>query len=94
VVGLFLNFKIVSITINVVLSSFFLMAIVFKLFLALVGSRFELFQAVTKEEVRNVVDDELPIYTIHLPVYKEDKLIKKLIWNLQSLDYPAGEAGY
>jgi cellulose synthase/poly-beta-1,6-N-acetylglucosamine synthase-like glycosyltransferase len=88
VVGLFLNFKIVSITINVVLSSFFLIAIVFKLFLALVGSRFELFQAVTKEEVRNVVDDELPIYTIHLPVYKEDKLIKKLIWNLQSLDYP------
>jgi cellulose synthase/poly-beta-1,6-N-acetylglucosamine synthase-like glycosyltransferase len=88
VVGLFLNFKTVSIIINVVLSTFFLVAIVFKLFLALVGSRFELFQAVTKEEVRQVNDDDLPIYTIHLPVYKEDKLIKKLIWNLQSLDYP------
>ncbi|GAB3908751.1 glycosyltransferase family 2 protein [Mucilaginibacter boryungensis] len=88
VTGLFLNFKTVSIIINVVLSTFFLVAIVFKLFLALVGSRFELFQAVTKEEVREVVDDELPVYTIHLPVYKEDKLIKKLIWNLQSLDYP------
>jgi len=88
VIGLFLSFKTVSIIINVVLSTFFLVAIVFKLFLALVGSRFELFQAVTKEEVRNVVDDDLPIYTIHLPVYKEDKLIKKLIWNLQSLDYP------
>jgi cellulose synthase/poly-beta-1,6-N-acetylglucosamine synthase-like glycosyltransferase len=88
VVGLFLNFKVVSIVINVLLSSFFLVAIVFKLFLALVGSRFELFQAVTRDEVRAVVDDELPVYTIHLPVYKEDKLIKKLIWNLQSLDYP------
>jgi len=88
VIGLFLSFKIVSITINVLLSSFFLVAIVFKLFLALVGSRFELFQAVSREEVRDIVDDELPIYTIHLPVYKEDKLIKKLIWNLQSLDYP------
>ncbi|QKJ30787.1 glycosyltransferase [Mucilaginibacter mali] len=88
VVGLFLNFKIVSIIINVILSSFFLVAIVFKLFLALVGSRFELFQAVTREEVREVVEEELPTYTIHLPVYKEDKLIKKLIWNLQSLDYP------
>ena len=38
--------------------------------------------------MRDVIDDDLPIYTIQLPVYKEDKLIKKLIWNLQSLDYP------
>jgi len=87
-VGLFLSFKMVAIIINILLSSFFLVAIVFKLFLALVGSRFELFQAVTKKEVREVADDELPVYTIHLPVYKEGKLIKKLIWNLQSLDYP------
>jgi len=87
-IGLVLSFKNTSIFINVILSSFFLVAIVFKLFLALVGSRFELHQAVTKEELRLVIDDELPIYTILLPVYKEDKLIKKLIWNLQSLDYP------
>jgi hypothetical protein len=87
-VGLVLSFKNTSILINVLLSSFFLVAIIFKLFLALVGSRFELYQAVTKEELRTVVDDDLPIYTILLPVYKEDKLIKKLIWNLQSIDYP------
>lgn len=88
VIGGMLSFVNTSIIINVILSSFFLVSIIFKLFLALVGSRFELHQAVTREEVRQVVDDELPIYTIHLPVYKEDKLIKKLIWNLQSLDYP------
>ncbi|PJJ80446.1 glycosyltransferase family 2 protein [Mucilaginibacter auburnensis] len=88
VAGLILSFANTAIIINVLLSSFFLVAIVFKLFLALVGSRFELDEAVTKKEVREVVDDELPIYTIHLPVYKEDKLIKKLIWNLQSIDYP------
>jgi cellulose synthase/poly-beta-1,6-N-acetylglucosamine synthase-like glycosyltransferase len=86
--GLVLNFKSVTIIINVSMSFFFLIAIVFKLFLSLVGSRFELYQAVSKDEVRNVVDADLPIYTILLPVYKEDKLIKKLIWNLQSLDYP------
>jgi cellulose synthase/poly-beta-1,6-N-acetylglucosamine synthase-like glycosyltransferase len=87
-VGLVLSFKNTSILINVLLSSFFLVAIIFKLFLALVGSRFELYQAVTKEELRSVVNEDLPIYTILLPVYKEDKLIKKLIWNLQSIDYP------
>jgi cellulose synthase/poly-beta-1,6-N-acetylglucosamine synthase-like glycosyltransferase len=86
--GLVLSFANTAIILNVLLSSFFLVAIVFKLFLALVGSRFELDEAVTKQEVRDIVDDELPIYTIHLPVYKEDKLIKKLIWNLQSIDYP------
>jgi cellulose synthase/poly-beta-1,6-N-acetylglucosamine synthase-like glycosyltransferase len=85
---LFLSFTRTAITLNVLISSFFLISILFKLFLALTGSRFELHQAVTKEEVKAVVDDDLPIYTIHLPVYKEDKLIKKLIWNLQSLDYP------
>jgi len=86
--GLVLNFKSVTITVNVLMSCFFLIAIIFKLFLSLVGSRFELYQAVTKEDVKELEDDDLPVYTILLPVYKEDKLIKKLIWNLQSLDYP------
>ncbi|WP_462265236.1 glycosyltransferase family 2 protein [Mucilaginibacter sp.] len=82
------NFKITAIVINVLLSIFFLISISFKLFLALVGSRFELYQAVTRADLKRTTDDELPVYTIHLPVYKEDKLIKKLIWNLQSIDYP------
>jgi hypothetical protein len=81
----FTNTLLLSMCLSVCL---FLVAITFKLFLALVGSRFELHQAVTKEEVKQVENDELPIYTILLPVYREDKLIKKLVWNLQSLDYP------
>jgi cellulose synthase/poly-beta-1,6-N-acetylglucosamine synthase-like glycosyltransferase len=86
--GLVTHFREVMIWINIVLSIFFLVAIIFKLFLSLVGSKFELYQAVTNQELRQVNNDDLPIYTILLPVYKEDKLIKKLIWNLQSLDYP------
>ena len=88
VAGLVTHFKDTSIILNIMISVFFLVAILFKMFLALVGSRFELHQAVTRDEVKELVNDELPIYTILLPVYKEDKLIKKLIWNLQSLDYP------
>ncbi|MEI6264103.1 MAG: glycosyltransferase family 2 protein [Sphingobacteriia bacterium] len=76
---------------NLFFSCFFLFAIVFKLYIALKGSRYELHQAVTKEEVRAVVNSTLPVYTILLPVYKEDKLIRKLIWNLRSLDYPRGK---
>ncbi|WP_443945381.1 glycosyltransferase family 2 protein [Pedobacter sp. AW1-32] len=86
--ALFLSFIDTTIIINIVVSTFFLVAIVFKLFLALTGSKFELFQVVSKKEVKALKNDDLPVFTIHLPVYKEDKLIRKLIWNLQSLDYP------
>ncbi|WP_233268924.1 glycosyltransferase family 2 protein [Mucilaginibacter lacusdianchii] len=86
--GFVLSFKLTATVLNIFMSVFFLITISFKLFLSLVGSKFELFQAVTKSEVKAVNNDELPVYTIHLPVYKEDKLIKKLIWNLQSIDYP------
>ena len=76
---------------NLFFSFFFLFAIVFKLYIALQGSKYELHEAVTKDEVRAVENSSLPVYTILLPVYKEDKLIRKLIWNLRSLDYPRGK---
>ncbi len=87
-VGAVLRFKDVMVILNIIMSVFFLVAIIFKLFLSLVGSRFELYQAVTKHELAHAHNDQMPVYTILLPVYKEDKLIKKLIWNLQSIDYP------
>ncbi|MEN9598076.1 MAG: hypothetical protein RL596_387 [Bacteroidota bacterium] len=85
------NFINTFIFFNLFFSCSFLFAILFKLFLALKGSRYELHETITKDEVRAVADDSLPVYTILLPVYKEDKLIRKLIWNLRSLDYPRGK---
>jgi hypothetical protein len=81
-------FKPTFISINLFASVFFLFSIVFKLYLALTGSKSELHEVVSKEEIKNVSELTLPVYTILLPVYKEDKLIRKLIWNLRSLDYP------
>lgn len=76
---------------NLFFSFIFLFSIVFKLYIALKGSKYELVEVVTREEVKAVKNDTLPVYTILLPVYKEDKLIRKLIWNLRSLDYPRGK---
>lgn len=76
------------IVINLLSSVFFLFSILFKLYLALRGSMSELHEVVTKEDTRRADETSLPVYTILLPVYKEDKLIRKLIWNLRSLDYP------
>jgi cellulose synthase/poly-beta-1,6-N-acetylglucosamine synthase-like glycosyltransferase len=85
---LVLFFSPTVIMINLLASAFFLFSILFKLFLALKGAMTELHEAVTKEDIRKLDEDSLPVYTILLPVYKEDKLIRKLIWNLRSLDYP------
>ena len=81
-------FKLTFITVNLFSSLFFLFSIVFKLYLALTGSKSELHSVVSKSEIKGVNELTLPVYTILLPVYKEDKLIRKLIWNLRSLDYP------
>jgi len=81
-------FKPTFIAINLLSSLFFLFSIVFKLYLALTGSKSELHSVVSKSEIKGVNELTLPVYTIQLPVYKEDKLIRKLIWNLRSLDYP------
>jgi len=86
-----INFVNSFIFFNLFFSFVFLFSIVFKLYIALKGSKYELVEAVTKEEVKAVKNDTLPVYTILLPVYKEDKLIRKLIWNLRSLDYPRGK---
>jgi cellulose synthase/poly-beta-1,6-N-acetylglucosamine synthase-like glycosyltransferase len=32
--------------------------------------------------------DELPIYTILIPIYKEDKVLKKLVKSIEKIDYP------
>ncbi len=85
---LIIFFKPTFIIINLMSSIFFLFSILFKLYLALTGSKSELHEVVSKSEIKGVNEATLPVYTILLPVYKEDKLIRKLIWNLRSLDYP------
>jgi cellulose synthase/poly-beta-1,6-N-acetylglucosamine synthase-like glycosyltransferase len=88
---LMLYFTATAIVLNLLSSVFFLFAILFKLYLALKGSMSELKEAVTKAEVMQVEEQTLPVYTILLPVYKEDKIIHKLIWNLRNLNYPKGK---
>ena len=88
---LMLYFTATAIVLNLLSSVFFLFAILFKLYLALKGSMSELKEAVTKAEVMQVDEQTLPVYTILLPVYKEDKIIHKLIWNLRNLNYPKGK---
>ncbi|TNF43138.1 MAG: glycosyltransferase [Cytophagales bacterium] len=77
-----------SVTINLILNFLLFCAIGFKFLLTLYGSRMETSQKISKAELAKVKDEELPFYTILLPVFRESEVIHKLVWNLRSIDYP------
>lgn len=80
----FVTLLVVSAAIN----SFYLFAIMFKFMIALVGSRYELVEHVSRHEVRALKDEELPIYTILVPLFKEANVLPKLVEGLTRLNYP------
>jgi cellulose synthase/poly-beta-1,6-N-acetylglucosamine synthase-like glycosyltransferase len=43
---------------------------------------------VTEAEVRNLNEDNLPIYTVLIPVYKEAEVLSDIIINMNRMDYP------
>ena len=43
---------------------------------------------ISDEKAAELKDEDLPVYTILLPLYREEAVVKKLINNLERLDYP------
>lgn len=43
---------------------------------------------VSKEELKSIKDEELPLYTIFIPLYKESEMLPHLLSNISKLDYP------
>lgn len=70
-------------------SAVFLASTLFKFFVALRGSRFDLVARVRPDEVQALRDDELPLYTVLVPVFREARIVGRLVENLGRLDYPA-----
>jgi cellulose synthase/poly-beta-1,6-N-acetylglucosamine synthase-like glycosyltransferase len=73
----------------IIINVCFSAGIVFKFAVAMVGARSEQRQVVTDAEVEALDDDELPMYTVLVPAYKEANVVTLLFDNLRSLDYPA-----
>ncbi|MDW8294745.1 MAG: glycosyltransferase [Aquificaceae bacterium] len=67
---------------------FYMVSVGFKLLISVVGSKSEMEQFVTEEEVRALEEKDLPVYTILVPVYKEPEVIGILIESLKKVDYP------
>ncbi|MCC7450929.1 MAG: glycosyltransferase [Anaerolineae bacterium] len=79
------------ITVSLTLNIGFFLSVLFKFAMTMTGARFERMEPVTDAEVAQLRDDELPTYTILLPVYREANIVGLLTQNLRSIDYPASK---
>lgn len=69
----------------------FLLSVLFRFVVSMAGAQFEHVRPISDEEVQALRDEELPMYTILVPVYREANVIGSLIENLRNLDYPASK---
>jgi glycosyltransferase XagB len=72
----------------IVLSLGFLVSVMFKLVVCLVGSRTPRAERRHVTEHARIPDNELPIYTILVPVFREANIVGGLIEHLRAIDYP------
>ncbi|GAA3647666.1 glycosyltransferase [Microbacterium marinilacus] len=76
-------------TVVAVASIVFLASTLFKFAVSLRGARFDLVSRVRPDEIAALSDEELPIYTVLVPVFREARIVGRLVENLGRLDYPA-----
>lgn len=61
--------------------------IIFKLWVVSKALTFSLVDF-TQEEIKAIKNKELPVYTILIPLYREEKVIKQIIKAMTAIDYP------
>jgi len=66
----------------------FLVSVLFKFVVCMVGSRYEYTESVTENDIEALRDADLPLYTILVPAYREANVVGALMANLAELDYP------
>lgn len=77
------------ITLNLVMAVFYLGNFLLKTVLVWFGSNARVVdRKVTDEEVRALRDEELPVFTVLVPMYKEPEVLPILAAALRRLDYP------
>jgi cellulose synthase/poly-beta-1,6-N-acetylglucosamine synthase-like glycosyltransferase len=84
----FLNIHSMLIAVIAVLQMFFLGSVVFKVVLSVAGAKNEVSQPVTAAEIAALRDEDLPVYSVLVPVYREPEVVGQLIGGLKNIDYP------
>jgi cellulose synthase/poly-beta-1,6-N-acetylglucosamine synthase-like glycosyltransferase len=80
------------VALNVIMSVFYLGNFVFKSILVFVGgARASDTDDIIAIEARALSDEELPVFTVLVPMYKEPAMLPMLAQSLRELDYPLGK---
>ncbi|WP_454129997.1 glycosyltransferase [Microbacterium aurum] len=72
-----------------VVSVVFLIATAFKFHVSLAGARYDAADRIDPAALEALTDEELPTYTVLVPVFREANIVHQLVTNLGALDYPA-----
>jgi len=75
--------------INIVISTFYIITILYRLFTVFCSAVKKSEVVITAEELSEYADEDLPVYTILVPLYKEQDIMKKIIHSIEQLDYPS-----
>ena len=86
--GFVFNFWRTAFIANMVVQFFYFTMSVFKFYIILLGSQRGAQFRFTDEQIAELDERSLPIYTILVPMYKEAEVLPQLIRNLERLDYP------
>lgn len=75
--------------VNIPITAFFLLVVIFRTWVGISGAASETAISVSDEEVQELAEKDLPVYSILVPIYQEAKVIGTLLRSLSNLDYPA-----
>ena len=78
-------------TLSIAVSVLFLLFVSFKFVVCMAGARRERYQAVTPEDAAALNDEDLPVYTVLAPMFREAAVVGQLVTNLAKLDYPVSK---
>ncbi len=88
VAGAFMFPHAVAPTLVALVAAFYLVSSIDRNYLLLHGIRSSAMIKVSDEEALSLTDDELPVYTVLLPVYDEPSIVANLLNGVGRLDYP------
>jgi cellulose synthase/poly-beta-1,6-N-acetylglucosamine synthase-like glycosyltransferase len=75
--------------INVPITAFFLLVVVFRTWVGVNGAASETAISLSAEDLASIDHRALPVYSILVPIYREAAVIGRLLKSLSELDYPA-----
>lgn len=88
VFALALSWRQTLIAVNIAIQIIYFLMTVLKFGIVFKGQRNNVQMKFSEEEIAAVDERELPIYTVLVPVYREKEVVRKLIANISSIDYP------